>query len=109
MHLTSEFHWNPDTVHIGEVRSNAFDTNYIACQCKDLGDTEEGDYQYQDLKADESILYSINSILVNLSSNMKRRSCIIATPAASDISTRRKFVSHSRHLKESAELIYDLW
>ena len=109
VHLTSKFQWNPKTVQLGEVRSNDFEKNYIACQCKDLGDTEKGDYQYQDLKADESILHSINSVLVDLGSNMKRRLCSIATPTISDILARRTFVSQSRHLKASAELIADLW
>ena len=39
---------------------------------------------------------------------MKRWLCSIATPAVRDIPARRTFVSHSRHLKASAELIDDL-
>ena len=99
VHLTSNFQWNNETAELEEIRADTFKENYTARQCKDLLDTEKGDYQYQDLKEDESILYSINSVLVNLCSNTKRRLCIISTPAVSDIPERRTFVSHSRHLK----------
>ena len=67
------------------------------------------DYQYQDPKVDESIFHSINSVLVYLGSKMKRQLCSIATLFISDVPPRRTFVSHSRHLKASAELISDLW
>ena len=53
-------------------------------------------------------MYSINSVIVDLGSKMKRWLCSIATPAVRDIPARRTFVSHSRHLKASAELIDDL-
>ena len=52
-HLTSKFQWNPKTVHHEEVRAKIFETKYIACQCKELGYTEKGDYQYQDPNTDE--------------------------------------------------------
>ena len=71
MHLTSKLQWNPETVYIGEVITDAFETNYIAFQCKYLGGTEKGEYQYQDQKADKSMLHSINSVLVDLVSKMK--------------------------------------
>ena len=72
MHLSSYFQWNPETVHIGEVRSDAFQTKNIAFQYKYLGDTEKEGYQYQNPKADESILHSINSVLFNSGSKMKQ-------------------------------------
>ena len=103
------FQWNPETFHIGEVRSNVFETKYISLQCKDLGDTEKKDYQYQYQKVDESIFNSINSVQVNLDSQMKRKLCSIATPDVSDIPEMRTLVPHSRHLKASMELISDLW
>ena len=109
VHLTSKFQWNPETVQLGEVRDDAFKPKYIARQCKYLGDTEKGDHQNQDPKVDESILHSIKSVLVDLGSNMTRRLCSISTQAVSDITARREFGSHSRHLKTSAELIADLW
>ena len=102
MHLTSKFQWNHKTVHIGEFISDAFETKYIASQCKYLGGMEKGDYQYQGPKVDESIFQSINSVLVDLGSKMKRRLCSIATPDVSDIPEMRTFVSHSRHFKSSA-------
>ena len=71
MHLTLKFQWNSETVHLGEVKSNNFKAKYIACQCKDLGDTEKEAYQYQDSKAYESILHSIISVLGNLGSKIK--------------------------------------
>ena len=40
---------------------------------------------------------------------MKQRLCSIDTPTVSDIPAKRKFVSHSRNLKASAEIIADLW
>ena len=109
VHLTSKFQWNPDTVQLEEVRANTFKAKYIAWQCKELGDTEKGGYKYQDPKSDESILHSINSVLVDLGSKMKRRLCSIATPAVSDIPSGRTFVSYSPHLKACTELISDLW
>ena len=66
---------------------------------------DNGDYQYQDLIADESIFHSINSDLVYLGSMMKRRLCSIATPAVSDIPARKTCVSHLWNFKASAELI----
>ena len=109
VHLPSKFQRNPETVHLREVRAYAFETKYIERQCKYLEDTEKGDYQYQDPKAYESILYSVNSVLVDLGSRMNWQICSIATPSVSDILEWGKFVSHSRHLKESAELISELW
>ena len=53
VHLTSEFKWNSDTVHIVEVRAYAFETKCIESQYKYLGYTEKGGYQYQDTNADE--------------------------------------------------------
>ena len=108
VNLTSNFKWNPKTVQLGEVSANDFKEKYISCQCKELGDTEKWDYCYQDLKEDESILNSINSVLVDLGSNMKRRLCRIVTPDVSDIPARTTCVSYSRHLKASVELIADL-
>ena len=70
---------------------------------------EKGGYQYQDLKAYESIFQSINSVLVDLGSNTKRQLCSISTPTVSDIPARKTFESHSHHFKASAELIADLW
>ena len=102
VHLTSNFQWNPKTVQIREVISGAFETKYIASQCKYLGGMEKGDYQYQGPKVDESIFHSINSVLVYLGSKMKQKLCRIATPAVSDIPARRTFVSHSRNFKASA-------
>ena len=55
VHIIQKFQWNPKTVQLVEVRSDAFETKYIASQCRDLGDTEKGDHKYQDMKADESI------------------------------------------------------
>ena len=40
---------------------------------------------------------------------MKRKLCRIATSAISGIPSRRKFLSHSRHLKAFVGLISDLW
>ena len=71
-------------------------------------DTKKGYHQYQDQKSDESIFHSINSVLVNLGSKMKRRLHSIATSAVSDITERKTFLSHSRHLKSSAELIAEI-
>ena len=84
MHLISKFQWNPETVHLGEVKYDAFEKSYIASKCKDLGDRKKGDYHYRDPKTYESILQSINSVLVDLGSKMKRRIFRIATPAVSD-------------------------
>ena len=53
VHLTSNFQWNPEAVQPGEVRDNDIRAEYMVCKCKYLGDTVEGDYQYQDPKADE--------------------------------------------------------
>ena len=109
MHLTSKFQWNPKTVQIGKVISDAFETKYIASQCKYLGGMEKGDYQYQGPKVDESIFQSINSVLVDLGSKTKRQLCSISTPTVSDIPARKTFESHSQHFKASAELIADIW
>ena len=40
---------------------------------------------------------------------MKRQLCSIATPDVRDILARRIFVSHSRNLKASTQLIADIW
>ena len=44
VHLKSKFQLNSETVHLGKVRSDALEINYIAFQFKNLRETERGDY-----------------------------------------------------------------
>ena len=70
---------------------------------------QAGKLSYSDNSTDESVLQSINPALVEFGAKLKRKISEITTPANDEIPSRRTFVSHARHFKESAELIDELW
>ena len=70
---------------------------------------QTGKCSCSDNSTDEAVLHYISPELVELGANIKREISEITNPSNDEITARKTFVSHARHLKASAEMIYELW
>ena len=104
--MTSGSKWNQNEVKTGKVSTNNYiDAFHSQQHTFSYHNTEMGDYLYSDNGTEKAILHSINLVLFNMAVKLKRNFSEMFTPLADKIPSRRTFVSHARHLKESAEMI----
>lgn len=113
--LTDAQPWEPHTVTLGKVmRKEAMSTRVRCISTTYMSEhpmsyNTHNKYEYEDNKADETILHSINPILTNLKERIIKSMDINNTVHDGDVPIRRTFVSTDRHGKLNALQIADRW
>ena len=107
--VTSGSQWNPNTVKPGKLYTDNDSDDHYQQHTVSYHTTETGKYSYLDNDTEKAIPHSIKPALVDIGAKLKRNISEIVTPAADEITAIRTPHPKSRHLKESSELIADMW